>query len=111
MPIIEVTEYEQMMLLGWRGMAQTTKEEALKETEETYFAKSKQTFFTLQELADKWGCSKGHVHRILKKYNVEPIGKRGKENEYDGSQAEEVKAIHDGKVIYQDKLNWKMRAM
>ena len=79
--------------------------------EETYFAKSQQTLFTLQELADKWGCSKGHVHRILKKYNVEPIGKRGKENEYDGSRAEEVKAIHDGKVIYQDKLDWKMRAM
>ncbi|HFE9853029.1 TPA: MarR family transcriptional regulator [Enterococcus faecalis] len=111
MPMMEVTEYEQMMLLGWRGMAKIAKEEALKETEETYFAKSQQTLFTKAELSAKWRCSKGHVDRILKKYGIEPVGKSGKENLYSISESQEAKNMHDKKMIQKEKLNWKIRAM
>ncbi|MEB7428341.1 MarR family transcriptional regulator [Enterococcus faecalis] len=85
--------------------------EQMRIIEEKYFAKSKQTRFTQAELAEKWGCSKGYVNRLLKKYGIEPIGKRGKEYEYDGDQAEEVKAVYDDEVLYQEQLNWKIRAM
>jgi len=85
--------------------------EQMKVIEDRYFSESKQTRFTLQKLSDKWGCSKGHASRILKEHRVNPIGKLGKEHEYDGNQAEEAKAAHDKKMIYQEKINWKMIAM
>ncbi|HBI2020717.1 TPA: MarR family transcriptional regulator [Enterococcus faecalis] len=85
--------------------------EQMRIIEEKYFAKSKQTRFTQAELAEKWGCSKGYVHRLLKQQGIKPIGKRGKEYEYEISEAEKVKAVYDNEVLYQEQLNWKIRAM
>lgn len=111
MPMIEVTEYEELIFLGIQGMRQAIKKEILEEVDDTRLANSKQTLITQGELANKWSCSKKHVGEILKKYGIEAVGKSGKEYEYDINQAQEAKNTHDGLVIYQDKLNRKMRAM
>lgn len=86
-------------------------EEKMKVLEDTYFAKSKQTLFTKAELAEKWGCSKSTVAHILKDYHVEPVGKRGKEHEFEFEQAKEAKRNHDGEKLHRHELSWKMRAM
>ncbi|HFE9852981.1 TPA: MarR family transcriptional regulator [Enterococcus faecalis] len=111
MPMMEVTEYEQMMLLGWRGMAQAKQEETLEVVEETRHAQRMQTLFTQAQLAEKWGCSDVTTRKILSKSSVEPIGKRGRELEYNIEEAEEAKRAYYGEALYQRKLNQKIRAM
>lgn len=85
--------------------------EQMKILEETYFAKSKQTIFTKAELAERWGCSTATVSTALKKANVNPVGKRGKEHEYNLEDAENAKSSHDGKVLADHELSWRVRAM
>lgn len=86
-------------------------DEKVKILEETYFAKSKQTLFTKAQLADKWGCTVGTVHKILKKAGVKSVGKRGSELEFKLDEAVEAKALYDGEQLHNHDLNWKMRTM
>lgn len=111
MPMIEVTDSEFQILRGFRNLIEENNDAQLKALEETYFAKSKQTLFTMAELAKKWKCSKQTVDKILKESNIDPIGKSGKEHLYDIDQALDAKQSYDGETLHQHKLNWKMRAM
>lgn len=79
--------------------------------EDAYFAKSKQTQFTKNELAKKWGCSVVTVDRILKASDIKPIGKSGKELLFDIKQTQEAKIMYDGEVLRQHEINMKMHAM
>lgn len=111
MLMMEVTEYEKMILLGLRSMIAENNAEQLKALEGTHFAKSKQTLFTKAELADKWGCSVQTADRILKRGKIDPVGKRGRALEYDIKQTEEAKRSHDGKAIINHKINMRAKAI
>lgn len=111
MPTMEVSDHEKMILYGLRNMMAENNNSQLKVVEDTYFAKSKQTIFTMDELASKWECSTVTVSRILKKYKVKPIGKRGKSHEFDLTEAVEAKNTWDGEALHQHDVSWKMRAM
>lgn len=111
MVTMEVTEHEKMILYGLRSMIAENNNEQLKVLEDTYFAKSKQTQFTTGELAAKWECSVKHVKDVLKSGGVKAIGKRGRENNYDGTEAQTAKDDHDSKAIYRQLLTNKLRAM
>lgn len=111
MPMMEVTEHEEMILYGLRSMMAKNNDEQLKAVENTYFAKSKQSIFTTSELAANWGCSKKHVQTVLKDGGVKPVGKRGHEHEYDGAAAQLAKEEYDAKVLYNRRISGKLRAM
>lgn len=86
-------------------------DEKMQVLEATYFAKSKQTLFTTKELADKWGCSAKTVDTYLKQGKVEPIDKSGRYYLYDLVEAEKAKQNYTKKVLVNQKLNYRMRAM
>ncbi|VEE82190.1 MerR family transcriptional regulator [Enterococcus hirae] len=86
-------------------------EEKMQVLESTYFAKSKQTLFTIKELADKWGCSAKTVDIYLKQGKVEPVDKSGRYYLYDLAEAEKAKQNYTKKVLVDQKLNYRMRAM
>lgn len=86
-------------------------DEKLKILEDTHYAKSKQTKFTMVELAERWGCSKVTVDRILKENRINPVGKRGKNHEFELEQAEVAKSIYDEDKLNQHELNKRVRAM
>lgn len=111
MPVMEVTEGEQQMIFGFRKCIEENNESQLKVVEDTYFAKSKQTIFTRAELAKKWGCSARLVTQILSDHKVKPIGKKGKEHEFDIEQAQEAKDKHDNQKLDNHELSVRMRAM
>ncbi|WP_321382700.1 MarR family transcriptional regulator [uncultured Enterococcus sp.] len=111
MPVMEVTEGEQQMIFGFRKCLEENNESQLKIVEETYFAKSKQTIFTKAELAKKWSCSTRLVSQILNDHEVKPVGKRGKEHEFDIEQAQAAKENHDKRVLRAHELSMKIRAM
>lgn len=111
MPIMEVSEHEKMMLLGWRGALQTAREETVEIIEETNHAHRMKIRFTKTELAKRWGCSKDKVSKILKEYRVKPIDKRGSEQEFDIEQAEEAKRAYNGEALHKHEVNWEMRAI
>lgn len=85
--------------------------EQMKILEDTYFAKSKQTLFTKEELANKWGCSEVTVGRILKADDVKPKEKSGKSFLFDIKEAEEAKRIYDGEQLYKHEVNQKAKVI
>ena len=86
-------------------------DEKMQVVQATYFAKSKQTLFTTKELADKWGCSAKTVDTYLKQGKVEPVDKSGRHYLYDLVEAEKAKQNYTKKVLVNQKLNYRMRAM
>ncbi|EGP5128716.1 MerR family transcriptional regulator [Enterococcus faecium] len=86
-------------------------DERIQVLEATYFAKAKQTLFTIKELADKWGCSAKTVATYLKQGKVEPVDKSGRHYLYDLVEAEKAKQNYTKKVLVDQKLNYRMRAM
>lgn len=86
-------------------------DEKMQVLEATYFAKSNQTLFTIRELADKWGCSSKTVDTYLKQGRVEPVDKSGRCYLYDLAEAEKAKQNYTKKVLVNQKLNYRMRAM
>lgn len=86
-------------------------DEKMQVLEATYFAKSNQTLFTIRELADKWGCSSKTVDTYLKKGRVEPVDKSGRYYLYDLVEAEKAKQNYTKKVLVNQKLNYRMRAI
>lgn len=111
MPMMEVTEHEEMILYGLRSMIAKNNDEQLKAVENTYFAELKKSIFTTSELAAKWGCSKKHVRTVLKDGGVKPVGKSGHEHEYDGAAAQSAKDAHDAEVLYNRRISEKLKAM
>ncbi|KAF1295153.1 hypothetical protein BAU15_05215 [Enterococcus sp. JM4C] len=85
--------------------------EQMKILEDTYFAKSKQTLFTKEELANKWRCSITTTHRILKASNIKPKEKSGKNFLFDIEKAEEAKSSYDGEELRKHELNRKVQTM
>lgn len=86
-------------------------DERIQVLEATYFAKAKQTLFTIKELADKWGCSAKTVDTYLKRGKVEPVDKSGRHYLYDLVEAEKAKQNYTKKALVNQKLNYHMRAM
>lgn len=86
-------------------------DERMQVLEATYFAKSKQTLFSIRELADKWGCSAKTVDTYLKQGGIEPVDKSGRYYLYDLTEAEKAKQNYTKKVLVDQKLNYRMRAM
>lgn len=111
MAVMEVTEHEKMILYGLRSMITENNNEQMKILEDTYFAKSKQTLFTKEELANKWGCSITTAHRILKASNVKPKEKSGKNFLFDIEKAEKAKSSYDGEELRKHELNRKVQTM
>lgn len=86
-------------------------DERIQVLEATYFAKSKQTLFTIKELANKWDCSEKTVDIYLKQGGVEPVDKSGRCYLYDLAEAEKAKQSYTKKVLVDQKLNYRMRTM
>lgn len=99
------------MIFGFRKCLEENNESQMKTVEEAYFAKSKQTIFTKAELAKKWGCSIKLVSQILNNHDVKPVGKRGKEHEFDIEKAQTAKDKHDKRTLHDHELSVKVRAM
>lgn len=85
--------------------------EQMKILEDIYFAKAKQSCFTIVELASRWGCCNATATNILKNSSVEPISKRGRENEYSIEEAEKAKQSYEQSKFLGKKLEQKVRAM
>ncbi|EME3581515.1 helix-turn-helix domain-containing protein [Enterococcus faecium] len=86
-------------------------DEKMQVLEATYFAKAKQTLFTIKELADKWGCSEKTVAIYLKQGKVEPVDKSGRHYLYDLAEAEKAKQNYTKQALVNQKLNYRMKAM
>ncbi|EMF0299941.1 helix-turn-helix domain-containing protein [Enterococcus hirae] len=86
-------------------------DEKMQVLEATYFAKAKQTLFTIKELADKWGCSEKTVAIYLKQGKVEPVDKSGRHYLYDLAEAEKSKQNYTKQALVNQKLNYRMRAI
>lgn len=86
-------------------------DEKMQVLEATYFAKAKQTLFTIKELADRWGCSEKTVAIYLKQGKVEPVDKSGRHYLYDLAEAEKAKQNYTKQALVNQKLNYRMRAM
>lgn len=85
--------------------------ELLKLFRDVIEAEEKHVLFTKAELAEKWGCTVGTVHKILKDGDVEPVGKRGNELEYPIELAQEAKDYHDSREIKNHQISVRARAM
>lgn len=86
-------------------------DEKMQVLEATYFAKAKQTLFTIKELADRWGCSEKTVAIYLKQGKVEPVDKSGRHYLYDLAEAEKAKQNYTKQALVNQKLNYRMKAM
>lgn len=111
MPTINASEGELLVLQGLRKLFGENNEKQLDVLEKNFFTPTKHVNFTKKQLMDRWGCKASKVDNVLNHGNVQPIGLRGRENEYAIEEADDAKRSYEQSIFLSGKLERKARTM